>query len=385
MKGRGPYAALFDGGRQFRKQAGTVPGLDLGWYTDRRIFEESVFEHGTRANTYEQNDAMQDTEGFSFRQWGENMPGHMWVDNTHRYHWTGVDGLKFNAYSADRIAGDFPPLGAGDVEFLENPDDPEVDRSIRILRELDHREIRDVVDDPSEWIRRDLLNESGGTQLREPLAIVFPEVRGSVALELVDNSLFDPFDLREQSRYEIRSHSGEILESEQWSFLHPRGVYRLHLRPRRWKFFVTTFAIFVHVSFVELFYVREVFTQAWYSIPPCYPLRHNIIDANVIAGDNAVFHAFEHSQAAADLRRQILEAQYWTLSEAHIFSHIELTQMWIERAPPRKFEIVLGIERLDAGGREPSFVWIQNRRDLTSEYPIQDIAFFQEVPFFINT
>jgi hypothetical protein len=386
-KGRGPYAALFDGGRGLRVQAADVPGLDTAWWVDGRIFEESIFDYGFRRNTIPQNELMKSTAGLPVRQWGEDLPGHMWIDNTNRYPWTGVDGLKMNLYHVDRVAGDFPLLPAGEVPYLEDPDDPEVDRAAgRFLREFDYQEIQNDAENPSEWYRLPTLNEQGGTQLREPLALVVPEVRGAIALELVDQSLWDPFDLRQGDRYRVRTNNDEILEgdaADEWRFLQPRGVYRLTLRPRRWRYFVTCYVIYVHISFVELYYVREVFTQAWYDIPPCYPLRHNIIDADVIGGDPAVFWAFEHSQAAADLTDQIFDAQYWTLSEAHIFHHVELVQMWISKAPPRKHEYVLGIERLDVSGTEPSRVWLEHTRDLSSEYPQQQIAFFQEVPWYI--
>jgi hypothetical protein len=392
------YAQLFDGGTEFSLQPGEVtglvgggpyPGLDRVWWVNGRIFEESVFDYGARRNTAEQNAMMMDTDDREVRKWTAGLPSHMWIDLTDRYEWTGADGFLLNAYHVDRIQEDFPPLIEGDMTIDTAPEDPELDRSAgRIVRELNYQEIQDIAVDPFEWTRLPTLNEIGGTRLMDPVAMIIPDVRGSIALELPDNSLFDPFDLREGlNRYFVTDDDGNILAfepgdgGEELLYLNPRGTYRLHFRPRRWKYFVIVWAQFLYVSFLEMFFVRQTFTQVWYDRPPVYPLRHNLIKNS--GCDPATNYQFEQSQAAADLTDQIFDAQWWSLSEAMIFHHIELVQMWIERAAPRRDEIVLTIEEVDTATGNTSRRHIRNKHDLSSIYPTVDVSFCQEVPWYL--
>lgn len=390
------YARLFDGGTELRIQAADEPGLDVAWWTDARAFEESVFDYRGRDNMEAQNATVEKrtalTADREVRAWPTVFPGHSWIDWTPRYRWEGIDGLKLNLHYPERYIGgqEFPGLPAGELE-LKSQDVPSPDtdrREGRLLRERSWRETRELIagmeleEDPAP-IRLDTLNEKHGTQLQEPLALRCRGERGSVVLELPDQSLFDPFDLRHPERYKITDETGTELVGD-FAYLNRRGFYNLHLRPRRWKYFVTVYAIFWYVSFFELFPVRQVFTQAWYDRPPTYPLRHNLHGMTVFSVDPAVLWQFEHSQAAADLSRQIFEAQWWTYSEAMIFASVELVQMWIERAAPRFNETVLHLERIDQVTGSSYSVFVKNTASdstLNGLYPTQDIAFFQEVPW----
>jgi hypothetical protein len=379
------YASLFDAGTELRRQPADVPGCDTAWWTDAH-FEESIFEYRKRSKTLHQNEKMRDADPMEIRPWPEPMPGKMWVDHTARYTWNGLDGLSLNLYHVDRIAGDFPPLPAGAAQLITNPK-PEVDRAEgRTLRELTWREVRDAAETPTDWYRLDTLNESQGTQLTEPLALIVPEARGSIALEMVNQSLFDPFDLRKGTEwYRATDDNGEAFTGDvsEYLYLYPRGRYNLYFRPRRWRYYVVVYAVFIYISFFELFPVTTAFTHAWYDTAPRYPIRHNILNTNPGSTDPAILWQFEHSQAAADLTHQIFEAQWWTPCEAFIFSSIELVQMWVYREAPRKYENVLGIGRVDqATGRE-SRVWIQNLNDRDDDYPREEIAFFEQVPWYI--
>lgn len=390
------YARLFDGGTELRIQAADEPGLDVAWWTDARVFEESVFDFGQRRNTQAQNAVVENvsrrvggSQDRTVRAWPDPFPSHSWIDWTARYRRTSTDGFALSIHYPERFIGGqgFPVLPAGELEFDPSlTPSPDTERETgRLLPERSWRDVRELhagMEDPESYVRLDTLNEAGGTRLQEPIALRIRGERGSVVPVLPDQSLFDPFDLRED-RYRFIGPDGQVLGRD-FAYLNPRGFYNLHLRPRRWKFFVTVHAIFWHISWFELFPVREVFSQAWYDRPPTYPLRHNLHNFNIFTTDPAVLWQFEHSQAAADLTDQIFDAQWWSLSEAHIFGFVELVQMWIERAAPRKGETVLVVERIDQATGRTFPIAVQNAASdsvLDDAYPTQDIAFFQEVPW----
>lgn len=381
------YASLFDAGTDLRRRPSNLPGLDTAWAPDAN-FEERTVEFVYDRKVEYQNAQMRELGPVNVRAWPVTMPRKVWLDRTHRYAWNGTDGFGFNLYHVDRVAGDFPPIPGGDPRLELNADDPEVERAAgRLLREYDWREVRARAEVPADWYRLDTLNESGGTVLEEPLGLRIPDVRGAVALELVDNSLFAPFDLRQGTdRYlavdaenrPLADPNGERL------YLHPRGRYNLYLRPRRWRWFVTVYATFYYISIFEFFPVTLVFPKAWYDTPPRYPMRHRILDTSPDSTDPAIVDAFDSSRAAADLRSEILDAQYWTPCEAFVFGDIELVQMWLERYPPRRDEYALGIGQVDDATGKESLTWIRNRLNLDAAYPKQTIAFFENVPWFIT-
>jgi hypothetical protein len=388
------YARLFDGGTELRTQPSDVPGLWRGWWTDVRAYEESVFDYRLRTNTEEQNAAMEKrttlTTDRVLHAWPNLFPGHSWIDWTTRYRDTSLDGFRLELSYPERFIGgqEFPGIPAGELSFRpdQTPSPDTVREEGRLIRERSWRETRELqaeLGNPETFVRLDTLNESGGCQLKEPIALRARGNRGSVVLTLPDQSLFDPFDLRYPDRYLVIDENGSELGRD-FAYLNPRGFYNLHFRPRRWKFYVVVYCIFWHITFFEIYPVREVFTQAWYDRPPTYPYRHNLHNFNIFSIDNAVLWQFEHSQAAADLSRQIFEAQYWTLSVAHIFGGVELCQMWIERAAPRRGETVFVLERVDRAIGRSYPVFVKNKAsDATLEnlYPTTDIAFFQEVPW----
>ena len=373
------YARLFDGGTDLRKLPASVPGLDTAWWVGSG-WEQSIFDWGNR--TAQLNALMASLDPLTVRTWPEQMPRKMWVDATNRYHWNSLDGLRFNLHHVDRITEQYPEMPAGDPEWRDDLSELLQPEDGRIHRELAWREIRERAEDPNEWYRLPTLNESGGTKLKEPLALRAQGPRGALALELPDQSLFAPFDLSHPERYRVFDNAGNEIDQSAM-YLYPRSTSNLYLRPRWWKYYVTVYAIFWYISVFELFALRYVFTKAWYDRPPIYPIRHNIMESTPASTDPAVLWQFEHSNAAAELTREIFDAQHFGLCEVVVFGFIELVQMWIERAAPRRSEAVLGIGRVDqATGRE-SPVWVRARSNQDSLYPTTDIAFFQEVPWYI--
>ena len=72
---------------------------------------------------------------------------------------------------------------------------------------------------------------------------------------------------------------------------------------------------------------------------------------------------------AGFLRHQIIDAQYWTLSEAYIFHHNDPATLVLWMWPPDKGDIVLGVSEIDRTTGADQIYWVQQNRDLTDVYP----------------
>jgi hypothetical protein len=147
---------------------------------------------------------------------------------------------------------------------------------------------------------------------------------------------------------------------------------------------VIVYVVFIYIGWFETYEVLLPFPHLWYDRPPVYPLRHNILETNADTNDAAIVWQFEHSQAAADIEQQIFDAQWWTPCEVFIFKNVEKVVMWVNRVPPAKREVILGVGRVDQATGAESRVWVENRYNMTSAYPVQQIAYFQEVPWWIG-
>jgi hypothetical protein len=379
------YASLFDAGTELRKLPADVPGMDEAWWINSG-WEESFFEHASGRRIAELNARMQNIQNLQVRPWPEPMPGKMWIDNTHRYRRFGFDGLKFRMSMWDRIPDTFLLAPAGDPELVTQTVPSPILEPVegRLLRELSWREIQARAENPGEWYRLDTLNESEGTQLQEPLALAFRGIRGPLVPGIEDQSLFAPFDLAlGESIYRAVDESGVEVPLER-AWLYPRGTYDLYLRTRKWRYNVIVYATFLYISWFEMYTIVTPFVHMWYDRPPVYPLRHNILETSPGTNDAAIVLQFEQSQAAADLTQQIFQAQWWTLCDAFIFQSVERVEMWVNRMPPAKREVILGVSRIDQATGAESRVWVENRLNMTTVYPVQQIAYFEEVPWWIG-
>ena len=113
--------------------------------------------------------------------------------------------------------------------------------------------------------------------------------------------------------------------------------------------------------------------------PPIYPTRHDLIhttQTTVIEYNNTEWSydaglsdSFTMSRSAAFLRHQVIDMQWFTQSEALIFTgHDPATlAMWLW--PPEPGDIVLGIGRVDDVTGEEQVTWIKQTEDLTAQYP----------------
>jgi len=77
------------------------------------------------------------------------------------------------------------------------------------------------------------------------------------------------------------------------------------------------------------------------------------------AYDEGVSDAWERTRAAAKLRHMIIDAQWYTMSEAYIFSSVDPMTLVLWQHAPDKGQLVLGIGRVDYPGGEEQRVWLK--------------------------
>ncbi len=373
----------YDAGTLPVRAVSHVPGCDLGYY------READFEEGQTEDRHEaQNAAMRVVTPWPMRPWLEPMPGKMWVDVDRRHQAEGDEGLRFNLYHRDSLDDAFSlvPAGAGRLKLAPQPELEPTDAAV--TSELGRSE---VTQRSTEWdelvCRLDTLNESGGTALREPLLLVWDGLCGpAYRLELADNTLFAPFDLRRglEGYLGVDAAGVPLLDeaAQAWLDLTVRGRYALYLRPRRWRWVVTVLAHFFTVSAFESYPNDELFIRTYFDRPPVYPWRHDVVHTSQVTDledfwgnrrsyDQGVEWSFDHSREAASLRSEIVGQQY-TMGAcfAYILLGCEAPVITLWRHPPRVGEIVLGLGRLDlATGAEDSRVWFVQRAVAQVLYP----------------
>lgn len=384
------YGQAYDAGTILtRDRVADRPGMEAIYYREADL-EENIGESKT-ANI---NAAMKDADRLELRPWPASFPRHAWVDWTPRYEAEGDTGLRLELHTLDALGNDTHPAPAGAAAFTQAPRELLDPSSGRICRALSWREVQ--TRHGSEWLRLDTKNETGGTRLKEPIALNFSRLRGAgFRLVLPDNSLFSPFDLRYPERYIVTNDAGQVVTGEHWLNLSPRGLYRFYLRPRRWRYVAIVIAHYWIVSGFESFPADEVFTRSHFDRPPFYPYRHDVNTSRLLdyyqnfygeprAYDAGIDWQWNHSRNAAALRHEIIEGQIYTLCWAKIFTGNEDADVTLWRYPPRAGDVVLGIGRVDASTGSESRLWIHQRDDGTAQYPMTLVGQFY-VPFTVAT
>ena len=383
------WASLYDAGTTMGiDPLVDIPGMDQGFYRELDMEYQFLNE---RQNAI--NDLIRTTDTFNtLRPWPAPFPWRMWVDYTERH--TGVlGGYKANLYHWDDMLQDFEPV-ASDLTQIEEEDDyePNVDRRYaRITRNLNGEEISATTlyqGTPTPHLRLVLHNEVGGKyggnfELSDP-SIIHHEahVGYEYKLDLSYNALYAPCDMRHPEWYDIVSPDGRVLDqtgkAHVFSLLN-NGAYRLYLRPANWRWVATVRAVYVYLSWFEAFYTEQLFTHAWFNRPPVYPHRHDLLHTTTTLPfewngvyyslDGGIDYGFNSSRGAGFLRYSILDAQWWTLSEAYIFNNNDPATLVLWLWPPEKDDIVLGISEIDRVTGADQIYWVKQNRDLTDEYP----------------
>jgi hypothetical protein len=322
----------------------------------------------------------------TFLPWPRPFPARCWIDWTPRYE--GEDGglqietvrheLMFNQYSF--VSG----------KLTQIPTDAAYDPVINIndTRVADSKTVDEIAAEnphPTEWLRHALYNEKGGKdysycQLEQPASLVQNHHIGDEFRPVVNYSpLFAPVDLTHPEWYDVLDENGGPVDAPlRRMSLRQDGRYRLYLRPANWRWVPTVWANYLYVSFFEMFTTRLVYTTAWFDRPPIYPRRHDLIHTtqsatweymhNLYSYDAGISWALNGSRGAQDLRFQIIDAQWWTQSEAFIFLSVDPLTLAMWMWPPEAGDIVMGIGEIDNVSGAEQTVWLRQNRDLTDIY-----------------
>ena len=378
-------AELFDAGTILNILPNrTVPGMDEGYF--RGIDMEWRFTENIQGDINDRLTAA--TRHATLVPWPVPFPGRCWVDWSPRYE--GEDGgPKIRLHRHDLGEEDYAEVPAALVQIpTDAAYDPNAStEDARLGDRKTMTEIQSEQPSPTIWLRRPLQNERGGSRyaacaLEQPVEMIHEGHTGDEYRIVADyNPLFAPFDGRRPEWYEAQDQEGNAISDAaklRAMSLRPEGHYRIYFRPANWRWVATVYANYIYVSWFEMYPVTLTFTQAYFDRPPIYPSRHDLLHTTQTAGypyngtfwsyDQGINNAFDQSRAAAFLRFQIIDQQWWTQSEAFIFAGNDPATLAMWLYPPEANDIVLGIAHVDDTTGEDDVVWFKQIRDLTSEY-----------------
>lgn len=373
---------LFDAGTKLVYDTRVpVPGMDVAYYREIDMEYDWPQERTDQINA----SIVAADSRVELRPWPEPFPGNMWIDY-HEYNRGEDGGFQFHFYHRDQYNPtifDKVPL---DLTQIEDPANikPSVSRRWeRMSDSLNEDEIADRTEPPTEFIRQPLGNESAGTtDLRNPAVIMQRAHEGARFVPTLNYSpLYMPFDFRYPERYVLLGEDGSNSPADvaQFLTLSNNAHYRLYLLPAKWRWVATVKAYYYYVSWFEFFLTNQIFTKAWFSRPPIYTRRHDVVHSagrhdieyehNWYAWDAGVNDGFDRSRGSATLRTWIIDAQWWTYSEAYVFARNDDVTMVLWLHPPDVNDIVCGIGRVDHPSGKEERVWVKQKVDLSSEYP----------------
>lgn len=382
------YLELRDAGTKPVVIESLVPGLDeVRWI-------EADYEEDIRVSLMlEENAAMRAVKPYlTIRQWPELMPRHAPLDYTMRY-----DGLQFNlhhfiTYMEHEPTAEVP----GHTALIDSTFIP-LDRDHENLSvEADAEDVLALQGQgfvfKSVPIRLPLPNEVFGTRLKDPAVVFHDGLAGpAFVLELPDNDYFEPFDLRYPERYVVVDEDGEpIKDGADWLRIHAREMRVVYLRPRRWRWIVTILAHYEYIDWWGSAPSDEMFVSAYFNRPPFYPYRHNIgVTAKETSYDEftnwmgeprsydeGLSQSWDLCWHSQEMRRQILDQQWWSMCEAYVFLGNEPPDCTIKAYPPRQGETVVGFGIVDRASGHEETVWVNQLADATELYPQRVIGQF---------
>ena len=388
-------ADLFDAGTTLIKVPHeSPPGMDLAYY------REIDMEHDWPAQRTGEiaTDIMAVERRVDLLPWPEKFPGNMWVDQGRRHY--GVDGgPQFEMYHYNLYSKEYSPLPSplAQITYDQDAEPNAIRRDERTSDLLTADEVAAREIDGTKWLRLPTINESGGCQLRTPVIMTQRAQTGAAfALTGDYNALYMPFDLREPDLYTMVDSDGNQFsdqKKEHYIKLMEGGCYRLYLAPAKWRWVATVVAHYVYISWFEAFYTDEIFTRAWYNRPPIYPYRHNVLisSQNPSIEYNGVWHStdigiadgFDRARGSADLRRQIIEAQWWSLSEIYLFLSNDPCSMTLWQHPPDPGDVVLGIGRVDYPSQKEEVVWLIQKQPVFDRWPNTVVGLYL-IPFLVT-
>lgn len=392
------YAELFDCGTTFVKYPwNDVPGMDQGYYR-----ELDMEHYWPSERTDEIRDAILAVPNrVDYEPWPQQLSGYLWID-WHKSYWGDVGGPQIKLWHYDFWADESHPVPAAVTmtQDRRQPPWPQYGGVNESIEPLDRRsartktqdEINDNLEVPTDdkWIRLPLINEIEQPQLTDPVIIKQGNHQGTAYLPSVNyGSCFQGVDLTKGvDWYNFIDDDGNEMSAEEGmerSYLRDNATYRLYLAPAKWRMTCFVLAHYWYASYTESYGVPLQFVKAFYTRPSVYPVRHDVNhtkDQTVITWldtdysfDDGVNSAFDRSRGSLDLRQEIIDQQWWTLSEAFIFIFNDPVLMALWQHPPDPGDIVLGIGRVDYGGNE-SRHWVVQKKDINHIWPREVIGLF---------
>jgi hypothetical protein len=398
-------AELFDAGTFLRKgtygggsllDVKAKPGMEKGSY--REIDFEYTFKNQTERIGEISRRMLTEPVVDSLAPWPLPFPARMWIDNTTRYLATN-GGPILTAYHSDPWSSSFDPVPASETRLVVANRKEEVNREDANISELpDMEAIQARNPSPTEWLKLPVENEDVGfTNLKEQLVMMHDtDVEGGrITLSADFNPILAPFDFRHPEWYSIVDPDGETIATDpadvrRFLEFDPNGFYRLYIRPAQWRMVMTVVAHYIYISWFEAFPTDEVFTVAYFHRPPVYPKRHDILNPNyVFQGlifDQAINEQWERTESSREMARQIIDAQWYTMSEAYIFAGNDPGELTVTQYAPNKDEFVAGIGRVDYPGGAQETWWVRQKADGESLNPDWSPQFINTcyVPWFVT-
>ena len=397
------WAEMFDAGTTLViDPLADVPGMDSAYF--RSLDMEYQFP------TQRQDDINQlivDTPFSGFlRPWPDGFPWRMWMDYTDR-HRGDYGGPKFTFYHWDDFSGNYDPVPAATSQVINaSLYDPTQRDDLRTTDWLTSAEIvaAEGSPDPTTWLRLPLRNEPGGRDghrcdLLNPVVInQFAQGGPHYKVQGDYNPIYAPFDLRHPEWYDPVDSQGNPMDlglhgfdKNQLMSVLNNSTTKLYVRPANWRWVPTVKAYYYYVSWFEFFLTFQMFTTAWFDRPPIYPHRHDLIhttrtadlewDHTFWSTDAGIDDGFNRSRGAQFLRSQIIDAQWWTYSEAFVFARNDPAKLYLWLWPPEAGDIVLGIGTTDHITGAEQTVWFKQNRDLTDEFPRMIIGAYLVMDF----
>lgn len=383
-----------------------TPGMDSGYY--RGLDMEYQFPTELQDQI---NQRIIDTplSGF-YRPWPDGFPWRMWMDYSNRLR-GDYGGPHFDLFHWDDFSGNFEPAPAPTATVitptLYDPGTYRDDARITdwfTTAEIQAAEGAEAANDPTTWMRLPLRNEPGGRDgyrcnlLNKVVVNQFAQAGTHYKMVGDYNPLYAPFDLRHPEWYALVDSNGSPydpgmtgVDPRQWLSLLNNNSYKLYVRPANWRWAVTVTAYYYYISWFELIYTKEIFTHAYFDRPPIYPRRHDFLtttrtadlewDNTYWSHDAGIDDGFERSRGSQFLRDQIVDAQWWTYSEAYVLAGNDPAKIYLWLWPPEPGDIVLGISTIDRITGQESVIWLKQTADLTDIYQRQVIGIYLDLGF----
>ena len=389
-------AELYDTGTRLIKASHlNKPGMEQAYF--REIDME--YDWPQERTTEIQRAILGTEKRVDLAPWPERFPGVMWVDYNAKYR-GDFGGLQLGMYNLDLFSYEWDPVPKNTSQILPgeeySPDENRADARMGDLHDVDG--VAASQPEPTEWLRLPLLNETGSTTDLQTPATLIQECHtgGAFALDCNYSPLFMPFDTREPDLYTMIDDDGNPVSEEDkiaHMALSEGAFYRLYLMPAKWRWGATVVAHYTMITWFNVFPTSEIFTKAWFNRPPIYPIRHNVMytkdqpmfEYNWVphSYDTGVNSGFDRSRGSATLRFWIIDAQWWTLSSAYIFTGNDDCSLVIWQHPPDPGDIVLGIGRVDYPGGQEERLWLVQKEDVSTRWPNTVVGIFL-VPFRVS-